>query len=334
VSIQNYLFLKSLTNRHVCCISQKSKPLITTKDFLPFATPKRVMRALQLLNSPNPDSRRVSLNQDMAFCQENGIPSMVDMDVETSSEAGWSVRDNPIASDESFQAESSDEEELQEKLDLPSDDTQLQNILSTNSLSPRDIHMLSPVCRESRSVDVEEARPHQEYTYDSTLDCVLSNITTPISTQAHDCMKRGNIYSTFNTDIHRSLSSEIRTYIPIVEDLDLDMVELISTGPEDAQHENGFEKNGLCCNCQASLEGHTNVECCRLKSSELNPRRWWDRRGLGRYMLVRLVSRNWKNLCVYGETLLGGTLCVVLTLPLVMALAKALTSAPDHLVPT
>ena len=245
---------------------------------------------------------------------------MVDMDAETSSEAGWSVADTPIASDESFQAESSEKEELENILKLPSDGTQLQNILSVDSLSPRDIHMLSPVCREPRSVDVEEASPHQENNHNSVLDhCVPSNITSPISTHAHNCIQCDNIHSTFNT------------YIPVAEDLDLDTVKRICGGSADVQHEGGVKKNGLRCNCQGSSEGYTTVECCRLKLSERNPRRWWDSR---RFVLVRLASRNWWNLSWYGETLLGGTLCVVLTLPLAVALAKAVSSAPDYLVPT
>lgn len=275
------------------------------------------------------------MNQDMASCQDEVVPRMVDMDVETSSEAGWSVRDNPIASDESFQSESSDEEELEGRLKLLSEDTELQNILSTDSRSPRDIHMLSPVCRESRLVDIEEARPHQENTYDSTLDCFpTSNVNSPIAPQADDCIKCDNICSTFSSDIHRSISSEVRTFIPSVDDSDIDSLEHVSGVPAESQLQNEVRESGLCCNCQASSEGYTLMECCRLKSSAKTPKRWWKSRELGRYMLLQLVSRNWNNLCWYGEILLVGTLSVVLTLPLAMALAKALTSAPDYLVPT
>ncbi|KAG0630784.1 hypothetical protein M758_1G203300 [Ceratodon purpureus] len=315
---------------HLDFSPEKAKPLITSMDFLPFATPKRLMHALQFLNSSNPDSQWISLNQDIASCQDDGT---VDMDVETSSEAGWSVIDNPIASDESFHAGSSDEE-LEDRLKLPPDDSLLQNILSTNCISPRDIHMLPPVCHESLPVHGEEAKLPQEDTYDFTLECVPSNITTPISTQAHDCIRCDNTYSIFSADIHRSISSELRTRVQIVEGSDSGAVKHICNGPADAQPEDEVEKNELRCNCQDSSDGYSRVECCKLKSSEQNPQRWWDSRSIGRFMLVRLVARDWRNLCWYGEILLGGTLCVVLTLPLAMALAKALTSPQDHLVPT
>jgi len=288
--------------------TQKSQSLITTKDFQPFATPKRLMRALQSLNSCNPDSKRVSLSEDVALCQHDAaVLSVVDMDVEASSEAGWSVRDNPIASDESFQADTSDEE-LEDRPKLPSEGAQLQIFLPSDS---RDIHMLSPT---------EEARPHQQNASESNF--------TP--RQPHKCMKYDIICSTISSDVHRSTSSEGPSHSSVVED-------------EGGAHifsglaKDEVKKSGLRCDCLAMSEGFISTresldkDCYRRqKSSERNRQTWWD----SRFMLVRLLSRNWKHLCWYGEIILGGTLCVVLTLPLAMALAKALNSTPEHLVPT
>lgn len=186
------------------------------------------------------------------------------MDVEASSEAGWSVRDNPMASDESFESDTSDEE-LEDRFELPlTEPTQSDD-------SKRDIHML--LQSESRLTEPEETKTHQQL----NTDILQSNLL-------------------LNSDGHTPLED--------------------SKGCLDSSTVKG-------CYMQASL--HTEGRWW-----------WWDSEGLrGRYMLVRLMSRKWKNnLCWYGEIILGGTLCVVLTLPVAMALAKALNSTPEHLVPT
>lgn len=242
--------------------SQIPQSFITTKELLSIATSKRLMRSSQS------DSRRLSLNGDDALCQHE-VAVGVDMDVEASSEAGWSVRDNPMASDESFKSDTSDEE-LEDRFKLP-----LTEPTQSNA-SERDIHMLSQ--SESRLAEPEETKTHLEQL--NTTDILQSTL--------------------LKSNEHR----------------------LVST----------LEDSKGC------LDSSTFKDCYMQAASLHTERRWswWDSEGLrARYMLVRLMSRKWKtNLCWYGEIILGGTLCVVLTLPVAMALAKALNSTPEHLVPT
>lgn len=72
------------------------------------------------------------------------------LDAESSSKAGWSVRDNPIASEGSYRSNTSDQEfdEWHKADDFP----RLRKLGSID-VSPRDIHMISPDAKVSQSVD-------------------------------------------------------------------------------------------------------------------------------------------------------------------------------------
>lgn len=319
---------------------EKSKPLITTNDFLPSATPKQLMRKLLYLNSSNTDSRRVSLDQEVVQC-EDGVPDVVDMDVETSSEAGWSVRDNPIASDESFQAGISDEDEDEDRQKQPAEVIrQPQNFLSSDCNGSRDIHMLSPVYREARSTNCTEGGFHQEKTTDSTFQCI-SNFPSSTSTEAGYCRNFYEDWFTCNSDSQRIMSSEtLASCSPVFKYSNVDSFGYISSELVDVQHDDKVERIGPYSNFLAVGEGTTAVEshgreCYRLESSGRNPRSIFDSLDLGQYVIPRAsLAKTWRKFCWYGEIVLGGTLCLVVTLPLAMALAKTVTSPSNYLVPT
>lgn len=123
---------------------QKTKSLTTAKDFLSFIPPTRLVRSLSSLS--NPESLNGSLfEQDMKLSQDD-VPrscnaDAAELDPETSSEAGWSVRDNPIASEESYRSDSSEEEmDHRRKGD---DFPRLRKVSSLDG-SPREIHMIVP----------------------------------------------------------------------------------------------------------------------------------------------------------------------------------------------
>ncbi|CAM6082524.1 unnamed protein product [Calypogeia fissa] len=89
---------------------QKQRLLITGEDFLPFSTPRRLVRSLQS-NLSSPLVSSAPKNKVTKSFHEVG--NMSDKDFESSSEAGWSVRDNPIASDESAYTDSEGEDREQ-----------------------------------------------------------------------------------------------------------------------------------------------------------------------------------------------------------------------------
>ncbi|KAG0600652.1 hypothetical protein M758_11G050900 [Ceratodon purpureus] len=127
------------------------------KDFPPLVTPKRLVRSLSNLSIPETRGSPM-LEQVMKLSQDDPlVPGMIStttdggvLDAETSSEAGWSVRDNPIASEESYRAESSDDEfdgrgAYESNYPKPS--------FNVGSASPRDIGMISPPSKTACSFD-------------------------------------------------------------------------------------------------------------------------------------------------------------------------------------
>eukprot|EP00250_Pteridium_aquilinum_P011514 c20119_g1_i1 orf=454-2997(+) len=75
-------------NRQEAPRPQATKNSMSAEDFLIFSTPRRLVRSLQSVSS-TPDSK-CSPERDQGL----------DLDCETLSESGWSVRDNPIAGDD------------------------------------------------------------------------------------------------------------------------------------------------------------------------------------------------------------------------------------------
>lgn len=90
--------------------------------------PKRLVRSLSNLSTPG--------SVQLAHEDEG--------DAETASETGWSVRDNPIASEDSYRSDSSDDDDCRGMLE--------------NGCSPRDIRMLTPI-KAAPSPDNEDDHP-------------------------------------------------------------------------------------------------------------------------------------------------------------------------------
>lgn len=332
---------------------QRSTPILSGKDFLPFATPKRLMLALQT-SQPSPNLRDGAWDRGMRLSQDDAVPSsrmmmahvpLADMDLETSSETGWSVRDNPIASEESFRAGSSDDEcqpydhrsrgGVYEAFAYP------RKVTSADGVSPREIHIVSPFCGKT---DNES------------------------SSTADDC--NGNKHVTSNRRVQESDLLSDQTHCPtcLVDEPKPRVWTQASSAAKDSTSEAGrkpgSDNGGLSnllhsdelkeiglfcgdCGSEASDGGGsvTEVELSadddeeetdsfRKPVAERSRRRWWQR-GLTQFLFVRLMKRNWRRWSWYVEVFLGGSLCVALALPLAMVIARAITPPREiYLVPT
>jgi len=89
-----------------------------------------------------------------------------ELDAETSSEAGWSVRDNPMASEESYSSDSSDED--MDHRSKGEDFPRLRKVGSVDS-SPREIHMIIPELKSRRSFDDPSGRTRKPGKADDTV---------------------------------------------------------------------------------------------------------------------------------------------------------------------
>lgn len=268
---------------------------------------------------------------------------LVDMDLETSSEAGWSVRDNPIASDESFQAESSDDEELEERRSglRESFVNPLKEVTTTDDVSPREIHMVSLNRRKSQQ-DVDQA---------AALD--FSSLSKGHSSRATPSSSSGgsDIYcqtcSTCAYNNSQQTPPWCRSRAPnrAVKEFKYEAGKPLSSGLSSLLHEDEVKKYGLCCSCSAAVEGSvignfaeeeevdSLIDTSSAKKQQQNG--WHHCGGLGQYSPIQLVTRNWKKVCWYAEVVLGSSLCVVIAIPLAMAIARALNDPRDYqLVPT
>lgn len=150
-------------------------------DHFSFVPPTRLVRSLSSLS--NPESARGSLlEQDMKLSQDDLVRSInadaTELDAETSSEAGWSVRDNPMASEESYPSDSSDED--MDHRSQGEDFPRLRKVGSVDS-SPREIHMIISEPKSRRSFDDPSGRtrkPEQANDIDHIYPCAngISNL--------------------------------------------------------------------------------------------------------------------------------------------------------------
>jgi len=268
---------------------------------------------------------------------------LVDMDLETSSEAGWSVRDNPIASDESFQAESSDDEELEERRSglRESFVNPLKEVTTTDNVSPREIHMVSLNHRKSQQ-DVDQAAALDF----SSLSKGHSSRATPSSSSGEsDVYCQTCSTCAYNNSQQTPPWCRSRAPNRAVKEFKYEAGKPLSSGLSSLLHEDEVKKYGLCCSCSAAVEGSvignfaeeeevdSLINTSSAKKQQQNG--WHHCGGLGQYSPIQLVTRNWKKVCWYAEVVLGSSLCVVIAIPLAMAIARALNDPRDYqLVPT
>ncbi|KAG0565249.1 hypothetical protein KC19_8G176200 [Ceratodon purpureus] len=278
---------------------EKTKSLAASKDFLPFVPPTRLVRSLSSLS--NPESLKGSLfEQDMKLSQDDLLRSMnadgAEMDLETSSEAGWSVRDNPIASEESYRSDSSDEEMNHRRYgdDFP----RLRKVGSLDS-SPREIHMIIPEPKTSRSFnDGATLDPSGRARNPEAADDVAEHLCS--------CVSGDRTFSISRTKSGGGLSNLL--------------------------HKDEIKRDGVCSACACKLCVNDSSEHCRDTLGESKPDSPAPKEIRG-FQPIRMV---WRRLRWCTEAALGGSLFLVLALPLAMVLGKALNGSREYegLLPT
>ena len=237
----------------------------------------------------------MKLSQDDILRLNNA--DAAELDPETSSEAGWSVRDNPIASEESYRSDSSDDEmDYRRKGD---DFPRLRKVGSLDSSSPREIHMIVPEPKTRRSFnDGATSDPNCRARNPEATDGVAEHICTRVLAG-------------------QTVSSKTRTP---------------GSGLSNMVHKDELNRDNVCstCACKRETDGSVRSEDAVGKSEVDSP----SPKEVRRWQPFRMV---WKRLRWCTEAALGGSLFLVLALPLAMVLGKALNGSRDYhdgLVPT
>nr|XP_024402497.1 uncharacterized protein LOC112295321 isoform X2 [Physcomitrium patens] len=288
-------------------LEEKTKSLCMAKDFISFVPPMRLVRSLSSLSDRESGGsyyeQDMRLSQDYLFRSNN--TDAAELDAETSSEAGWSVRNNPIASEVSYISDSSDDEfdERRKADDFP----RLRKVASLDA-TPREIHMISP-------------DPKVSWTFDdgATLD-LADRACNP--EEVHDAchVRPPCVLTEANTTPCKLLDP--------IQAKDMDGEKPAATnGLWDVVHKDNQYNHNICEDATKELNCN-NASPIRLQNQV-------DQGESGCYT-VRTVKKHWKRLCWYTEAVLGGSLCVILALPLAMVASKALSGSLDlqSLVPT
>lgn len=246
------------------------------------------MRSLSSLSNPE-SSRGSLLEQDMKLSQDDVVRSIsadaTEMDAETSSEAGWSVRDNPMASEESYPSDSSDED--MDHRSKGEDFPRLRKVGSGDN-SPREIHMVIPEPKFRRSFDDPSGRTRKPEKADDTVHiCPYAN-GLPNLLHKYD-MIRDKVYSICS-----------------------------------------------CQHCESNGTGGYQDAAGETDSPSAKEAQNQDDQGLLRFSPIRMVTRHWRTLRWCAEAALGGSLFLVLAVPVALIVGKALNGSREYegLMPT
>jgi hypothetical protein len=322
---------------------QKPRVLITTADFLPYTTPRRLVLSLQSdsdtksTDVEKEDSVRLGVEElgEVAACNGDA-----DMDVESSSDGGWSVRDNPIASDESFRTEDSSEEEFDEQQTEVHEALALsRKITSVTAVSPR--RNWSPP--ESHQDSYYSASgldhlntPNSSQRRGNRGDDIGSHRLTPNSSRNRMESPDGNLGCLSCTESQRKKS------VLKAQEWDLGM----NINRASADHTTGARRSMLFDQVPQEVRKH----CCQGSDSSVMgsigdasrgsqgssevisgsvSSGWWNR------TFGQSVKLGCRKMTGLAEAVLGGSLCVVVAVPMAMVLAKVFNGEPDcFLVPT
>lgn len=310
------------------------------KNFLPLVTPKRLVRSLSSLSAPD---LRGSLHEyDMKFSQSDAISSVrmlsnnanaSELDGEASSETGWSVRDNPIASEDSYRVESSDEETTGLRREPCGSFPRLRELAwAADRCSPREIHMVFPASETPNAVEDGASLDHMNRLNSSDQTCTpmtdddAETESTPSAASGRQsfssCKLRVSAQATEDMGSDTNLSS------------DLDHEDQKKPQPYEGKL-GGHYNNGAAA---AAMEEDEDEEfMCRnnpAMETAAEQRRSYEKDGS--CCVIKAVTHNWKRLCSHAESVLGGSLCFAVALPLAIMACRTLNGTRDlhHLVPT
>jgi hypothetical protein len=249
------------------------------------------VRSLSSLS--NPESLKGSLfEQDMKLSQDDVLRSSnadgSELDLETSSEAGWSVRDNPIASEESYRSDSSDEE-----MDHRRKGDDFPRLRKVGLPSPREIHMIIP-----------EPKTRRSFNGGATLD------------------PSGRARNPEATD---DIADHLCQCVLADQTLTPCRIKSPGNGLSNLLHKDEMNRDNVCSSCTCKLcetDGNKRSRDA-LGESELDSP---SPKEVRRYQPIRMV---WRRLRWCTEAALGGSLFLVLALPLAMVLGKALNGSRE-----
>ncbi|OAE28341.1 hypothetical protein AXG93_2490s1320 [Marchantia polymorpha subsp. ruderalis] len=281
---------------------QKQKALITAEDFLPYSTPRRLVRSLQsTLSSPDSGSGSVG---DLDSKSTGEVVDMADMDLETSSEAGWSVRDNPIASDDSFKTDSDEEDSGRNVCKKMTAD-----LSSDTSASPSDDNHVSDACER-------------------LTDSVLGLASELTSVNKSSSIKDGRVIKPEED-------------VEIIKRTQQDGISNSYSQSRGGLRSLLVEDSAYDCSCSGKdheTKQLSGVEAiCKDGHDILSPGLFGEKlSGVISGRVGIFISKSWRSVRSYAEVFLGGSLLVVLALPFAMAMSKLFLSRPElpGLVPT
>lgn len=315
---------------------QKPRLLITAEDFQPFATPRKLVQSLQSdLESPLSDSNVIHQDSQPIEGVISGLGCLygdADMELETSSDEGWSVRDNPIASEESFQTEISSEGETKRR------QTSIHKAFtsSVNGSTPQAASPMPAVPCKTHSLDrgLDYPRTPNHEPGSSKGDNIGTYRLTPKSLQhytekavaKHTCESCIELQKSVTGMGDILNSDDTRSSVTMVTVLRRMLDEQVDE----------------CCTCgracAASATGSAtewnqgsrdNEGISTLVSSTGMEESCWNER-LGQNSIVGSVWKSLIRMSHYAEIFLGGCVVVILALFISMVVARALVTQPDY----
>ncbi|KAG0558401.1 hypothetical protein KC19_10G025600 [Ceratodon purpureus] len=354
ISHAQYMKLANLSNNPEDGFSAlKPRVLITTADFLPYTTPRRLVLSLQSqLSSPGNEGdevgnedvvrridekagKRAESSEDASRRIDDGTGKRIDfneeadMDVESSSDSGWSVRDNPIASDESVTEDSEEEmeerhTEIYETFALP------RKVQSVAGLTPRRKAVSPP--REQvkfldRDDDSDHSRNPESVEHGSLEGSILPHQISKLP-GTPERSPRAGIACTSCSESQRKRSAMK------AQEWDLGMNVNRAAGDHliGTRRSMLFEQEAEASSdtSQGSKSSANDPADDAVWAGEGEPQGWWSN-----LSLVRSAKNSCSRISSIAEAVLGGSLCVVIAVPVTMVLARVLHTPQDYfLVPT
>lgn len=342
ISHAEYMKLASLSNNPEDGFSAlKPRVLITTADFLPYTTPRRLVLSLQSqLSSPGDEvgneeqvrrssggaGMRTEFNEDAVRRVVDGTGKRIDfnedadMDVESSSDSGWSVRDNPIASDDSATEECSKEEmkekhtELRETFTRPRKVQRAGVAPGKKTISPQ-VKLLDRGNKSDRS--------------ESSVNDELGGSTVEDATPCYQSPKPLRTPDAVVTCLSCTESQRRRSAMKAQEwDLGLDVNRAAADQGIGARRSMLFDQSRTSSDISHGSKAYTNDSIDDTVWSDEDEPGWCT-------SLVRSVKDSCSRISSVTETVLRGSLCVVIAVPLTMLLARVWLSPQDSfLMPT
>jgi hypothetical protein len=316
--------------------------LISAKDFLPCISPRRLVQSLQSdisssFSKRSSQDHELTLSMDEIGLAEQGVTSIdvADMDLETSSDAGWSVHDN-LRSEESVQKDGRSQEDVEERhegIGEESSDFPHGPANSKEIISPCKLQMAS-TChhRRIKSVDSKQVSGKEcslSMGADSGVELLLSNsINSEGNCGRNAVMGQPCSLSCCN---RAAFGTEPESDCQI-EEGNRTIQDMTKFNPNEGlprfgQHDYTCSHGSIATGMGDYLEDEIG-STAEIPVQKFN----W---GQGNAAMIHTLEKMWRKLCWYAEITLGGSLCVVLSLPLALAVVKALTLPQDDaLVPT